>query len=76
MILTELKQHIFDNGSATRRELAKKFTLSEDGVDAMLEMWVKKGQLTRMIDLDSNEQIKNVRYKAVKSDDIQLTVFS
>lgn len=76
MILAELKKYIFSKGSATRVELAKEFALSEDGVDAMLEMWVKKGMLTRMVDLDANKRVKRVRYRAVNKDDIQLTIYS
>lgn len=47
MILTELKQYIDEQGRVERIALAKKFSMSEDGVDAMLELWVKKGKLTR-----------------------------
>lgn len=76
MILSELKAYIFENGCVTQSDLAKKFALSEDGVDAMLEMWIKKGQLSRMVDLDKHHQVRRVRYRPVKHDDIQLTTFS
>lgn len=44
MILTELHQYIDNEGVAARSELASKFGMSEDGVDAMLSVWVKKGK--------------------------------
>ncbi len=76
MILAELKTYIFEHRSVTRKELATKFALSEDGVDAMLEVWVKKGQLSRIVDLDNNENIRQIRYRAVTSNDIQMNVVS
>ena len=47
MILTELKQFIDEEGRVERLVLAKKFGITEDGIDAMLELWIKKGKLTR-----------------------------
>ncbi len=76
MILNELKNYIFEKQSASRKELAQKFALSEDGVDAMLEVWLKKGQLSRMMDLDKQQNIIQVRYRAVKGIDIQMMVIS
>ncbi len=76
MILNQLKNYIVAKQSASRKELAQKFALSEDGVDAMLEIWVKKGQLSRMVDLNKQQNIRQVRYKVVKETDIQITVIS
>lgn len=42
MILNELKRYIEENGIVSRSAIAKKFSLSEDGVDAMLAVWIKK----------------------------------
>lgn len=42
MILTDLKQYIEAHPKCSQAELAKVFNLSEDGVDAMLSVWVKK----------------------------------
>ncbi|HAH03240.1 MAG TPA: iron transporter FeoC, partial [Vibrio sp.] len=50
MILTELHQYIDNEGVAARSELASKFGMSEDGVDAMLSAWVKKGKVSRLVD--------------------------
>ncbi|MFC1234217.1 FeoC-like transcriptional regulator [Vibrio sp. DW001] len=76
MILSDLKAYIFEQGSVTRTELAKKFALSEDGVDAMLEVWVTKGSLSRIVDLDKRDNVRQIRYRAVHSNDIQMTVIS
>lgn len=46
MILSELKQCIEQQGYVTRKELAQRFALSEDGVDAMLEVWIKRSDFT------------------------------
>nr|WP_216613335.1 FeoC-like transcriptional regulator [Vibrio sp. 99-8-1] len=71
-----MKAYIFEHGCVTQSNLAQHFALSEDGVDAMLEMWIKKGQLSRLVDLDKHNQVKRVRYRPVKHDDIQLTTYS
>ncbi|MGF1910315.1 FeoC-like transcriptional regulator [Vibrio kasasachensis] len=74
MILAELKQHIDTQGSTSRSDLAKKFALSEDGVDAMLSVWVKKGVISRMIDTNRAEKITRIRYSSNKQDGLSLTV--
>ncbi|QTH10229.1 FeoC-like transcriptional regulator, partial [Vibrio fluvialis] len=53
MILTELKQAIEAQSGISRKELAKRFALSEDGVDAMLAVWIKKGVISRFIDTNA-----------------------
>ncbi|WP_162062637.1 FeoC-like transcriptional regulator [Vibrio taketomensis] len=74
MILIELKAYIEAQGSASRTELAKKFALSEDGVDAMLAVWIKKGVLSRMIDTNKADKITRVRYSVNQADSLSLTV--
>ncbi|OLQ88968.1 iron transporter FeoC [Vibrio panuliri] len=74
MILTELKQYIDAQGSATRSELAKKFALSEDGVDAMLSVWIKKGVISRMIDTNKANKVTRIRYSVNQADGLSLTV--
>jgi putative ferrous iron transport protein C len=73
MILNELKQHIEQEGQVTQKELAKKFALSEDGVDAMLAVWIKKGVISRMIDTNKAQKITRVRYATTRSDGLALT---
>ncbi|KII75485.1 FeoC-like transcriptional regulator [Vibrio renipiscarius] len=74
MILTELKQYIDAKGGASRTELAKKFALSEDGVDAMLSVWIKKGIISRMIDTNKAEKITRIRYSVNQKNGLSLTV--
>lgn len=76
MILNELRNYIEEQGSANRHTLAKKFALSQDGIDAMLALWVKKGKLSRIVDLDKHGEIWQVRYRSVKSSEISMTVIS
>lgn len=73
MILNELKQHIEQEGQVTQKELAKKFALSEDGVDAMLAVWIKKGVISRMIDTNKAQKITRIRYAITRGDGLALT---
>lgn len=74
MILSELKQCIDQNGSISRRELAKKFAMSEDGVDAMLSVWIKKGKISRFVDTNASHNVTRIRYAKVKADALALNV--
>lgn len=74
MILSELKQYIDTNGSASQRELAKRFALSEDGVDAMLSVWIKKGMVSRLVDTNQAKHVTRVRYTKVESNSLAMTV--
>ena len=47
MILTKLKNHLVVNGKTQRAVLAKQFALSEDGVDAMLELWLQRNKVSK-----------------------------
>ena len=49
MILTRLKDHLVANGKTSRAELAKKFAISEDGIDAMLALWIAKGKISTTV---------------------------
>lgn len=74
MILSELKRYIEQQGSASRKELAKRFALSEDGVDAMLTVWIRKGIISRTIDTNRSEHVTRVRYSVNRPDGLSLTV--
>ncbi|MCG3725447.1 FeoC-like transcriptional regulator [Vibrio cincinnatiensis] len=74
MILSELKQAIEQQGSATRKDLAKRFALSEDGVDAMLAIWIKKGVISRLIDTNAANYVTRVRYCLNRENSLSLTV--
>ena len=74
MILTELHQYIDNEGVASRSELASKFGMSEDGVDAMLSVWVKKGKISRLIDTNKHGHTTRIRYTISKQDGLSLNV--
>ena len=74
MILTELKQYIASKTCVSRKELAREFGLSEDGVDAMMSVWVKKGSISRLVDTDQRDRVRRVRYTLVADNAIALTV--
>ncbi len=72
MILTKLGQHLKEHSTVRRRDLCKKFAISDDGVDAMLEVWIKKGRVSRLVDEKRNE----VSYHWVQVNEIQLNVIA
>ncbi|MEZ9653492.1 FeoC-like transcriptional regulator [Vibrio splendidus] len=74
MILTELHQYIVNEGVAARSELASKFGMSEDGVDAMLGVWVKKGKISRLVDTNKHGHTTRIRYTISKQDGLSLNV--
>ena len=74
MILTELHQYIDNEGVAARSELASKFGMSEDGVDAMLSVWVKKGKISRLIDTNKHGHTTRIRDTISKQDGLSLNV--
>lgn len=74
MILTELHQYIDNHSVAARNELASKFGMSEDGVDAMLSVWVKKGKISRLVDTNKQGHITRIRYTISKQDGLSLNV--
>ncbi len=74
MILQELYQFIADKGIVSQKQLAKEFGMSEDGADAMLGVWLKKGKITRLVDTDKAHNVSRVRYTVTKSDAIAMTV--
>ncbi|ENS5606404.1 iron transporter FeoC [Vibrio mimicus] len=74
MILTELRAAIEEKGSITRRELARRFSLSEDGVDAMLSVWIKKGVVSRQQYTNSEDAIVRVRYVINREGDLAVSV--
>ncbi|WP_088126004.1 FeoC-like transcriptional regulator, partial [Vibrio cholerae] len=53
---------------ATRQELARRFALSEDGIDAMLAVWIKKGVLSRQQYINAEDEVVRVRYVIGLSD--------
>lgn len=49
MILRELASVLAQQKSMSSRELAKHFQASEDVVDAMLGVWMKKGRVRKLV---------------------------
>lgn len=74
MILQQLRDYIEEHGSVTRRELAKQFRLSEDGVDAMLGVWLNKGIISRTVDTNASDHVMRVRYRVHQPDSLSLNV--
>lgn len=74
MILSQLKAHIEDNPGVSRQDLAKQFALSEDGVDAMLAVWIRKGKLSRTEDCDKKGQVVRIRYHVNQAGGLSLSV--
>ncbi|MGR2820271.1 FeoC-like transcriptional regulator [Vibrio vulnificus] len=74
MILKELYQYIADKGTVSQSDLAKQFGMSEDGADAMLSVWIKKGKVSRLVDTDKAHSVTRVRYAVTKQDGLSLTV--
>jgi putative ferrous iron transport protein C len=74
MILQQLKSYIEENGSVSRTQLAKHFHMSEDGVDAMLSVWLNKGVVSRTVDTNAANHILRVRYRVHQSDTLSMNV--
>ncbi|WP_428771691.1 FeoC-like transcriptional regulator [Vibrio sp.] len=74
MILTELKQYLDSHGSASEAELAKQFGLSQDGVAAMLAVWIRKGVVSRTEDISQTGHVIRVRYAVNRPDQLSLSV--
>lgn len=78
MILTELKAYIQTHGRVSRSELVKQFGMSHDGLDAMLEVWVKRGKISRELFGSRNsidcQQAEEVWYRCNGNDELSVTV--
>ncbi|HAS6052164.1 FeoC-like transcriptional regulator [Vibrio vulnificus] len=74
MILKELYQYIAEKGTVSQSDLAKQFGMSEDGADAMLSVWIKKGKISRLVDTNKAHSVTRVRYAVTKQDGLSLTV--
>jgi putative ferrous iron transport protein C len=74
MILRELKRYLESHGTVTQRELARHFHMSEDGIDAMLDVWMRKGVVSRLIDTQDGGSIHRIRYRINRQQSLSLTV--
>lgn len=73
MILQRLKEQIDSHGRCSRRQLADVFGLSEDGVEAMVEIWLKRGEVQRVYHRCAGQPV--CFYKCVGSQEIGLDVY-
>lgn len=78
MILTRLKEHLVVNGKTSRTELAKTFGLSEDGVDAMLGLWITKGKVSKTVhERAQTAGLDNhIYYRWNEEQELAITVFN
>lgn len=78
MILQQLREQVEQSGRISRRQLAHRFGLSEDGVDAMMALWVKKGLIGQERDgCNSAGCCKpqgEVWYRVLKANELPVTV--
>ncbi|WP_394210513.1 FeoC-like transcriptional regulator [Enterovibrio calviensis] len=72
MILTELRDYVIANPQCSLTEMAVHFGLSEDGIDAMLSVWVKKGQLKTTVSDSRNGVVR--QYQWVSDKELGITV--
>lgn len=73
MILLRLKEQIDSYGPCSRRQLADTFGLSEDGIEAMVEIWLKRGEIQRVYCLQAGQS--QCFYKCVNREDIAVDVY-
>lgn len=77
MILQQLKQYIAEHGRSSRKQLAIHFGMSEDGVDAMLAVWIRKGTIGKeLVGCDSThcQTAKDVWYRCLAANELSVTV--
>lgn len=78
MILQQLKAYLEARGKTRRSALAQHFGISEDGVDAMLEIWVQKGKLSKeLIGCDGQpccREASDVWYRWLPPQELAITV--
>ncbi|EOD79040.1 hypothetical protein D515_02112 [Grimontia indica] len=73
MILFALRDYIQSHPKCSLKELAKAFALSEDGVEAMLKEWVKRGKLKVTVSKRSSFEVR--QYTWLEDSELGLTVY-
>ncbi|KLV09160.1 ferrous iron transport protein C [Photobacterium aquae] len=78
MILQQLKQYLEQHGRASRQSIARHFGMSEDGVEAMLDVWIRKGKVGReLVGCSSDaccQGAQEIWYRPLRSDELAVTV--
>ncbi len=72
MILDQLKAYIEEQGCVELSALAKRYSLSEDGVDLMLEPWIKRGKITRKLSKNKLGEVIKVEFCKVDAGQIPM----
>lgn len=72
MILDDIKAYLIAHPHCTQASLALAFSLSDDGVEAMLSVWRKKGRVKTTVSKEKDRQTR--RYLWIKDNEIGLTV--
>ncbi|CZF79975.1 FeoC like transcriptional regulator [Grimontia celer] len=73
MILFSLRNYIQSHPKCSLKELAKAFALSEDGVEAMLSEWVKRGKLKITVSARASGTIR--QYTWLEDSELGVTVY-
>jgi putative ferrous iron transport protein C len=73
MILNELKSYLEQHGTTSGATLARRFRISEDGIDAMLGIWVRKGIISRFVDTSKSGEVRRIRYAVNSPQALSLT---
>ncbi|WP_087022641.1 FeoC-like transcriptional regulator [Thaumasiovibrio subtropicus] len=77
MILQSLKAYLIEQGRVERAVIARKFALSQDGVDAMLVIWQKRGKIKQeIVGGQSCLDAKQVWYQWISGDELAITQLS
>ncbi|QIA62840.1 iron transporter FeoC [Vibrio astriarenae] len=74
MIVSQLYEYICQQGTMSQAQLAQHFGVSADGIDAMLDIWIQKGKLSRLLDTNPITKKQSVRYAVTKDDGLSVTV--
>ncbi|MDO6705731.1 FeoC-like transcriptional regulator [Photobacterium sp. 1_MG-2023] len=78
MILHQLRAQVEQSGRVSRRQLARQFGLTEDGVDAMMALWQRKGVIGQervgCRSVDCCQPFGEVWYRLLKPDELPVTV--
>ncbi|OOE93045.1 hypothetical protein BZG78_02000 [Salinivibrio sp. MA351] len=68
MILQKLKASVTQAGVISREALAKEYGLSPDGVEAMMETWIRRGTIIRQCTCHDQQE---VQYRLAHHNEIQ-----
>ncbi|CZF77579.1 FeoC-like transcriptional regulator [Grimontia marina] len=73
MILFTLRDYIQSHPKCSLKELSKAFALSEDGVEAMLGAWIKRGKLKVTVSERTSGEVR--QYIWLDDSELGVTVY-